>query len=765
MNILKALLLALLLLLPFGCDNISAPGGSTVPAYDDPESPEYIPPTEIPYLVGCGIQDITGPAAEVMFAGYCDFEQLGNGIFMRQWARAFIIKDRRTGKNIVMAVADIPLMSSGVYAEVIDRLKKKYGDVYNEKNVAISATHTHSGPGGYFRTYALNIFAGMTFHQGNFDTIVDGVYEAIAKAHENLQPGRVFFNSGEFSPDRFKRISRQRSEEAYVLNRDAEEYLLPNGDLDDTNRTLSQLRLVSHDGTEIGMYNWAPIHPNVSGSHLKLINGDISGYASYLIESNRGTDYAESDGFVAAFAYNDAADTSGNLPEDAIVFNNDGDPGNDVALDGVEDYIADGPNDHARVAMRARTAVALAEKVFAESGTELTGQIDSRQVFAAAQAMAIDPAYINEEDVYYEDELGEGKDSCRLCNGAAGVGFFAGSTEDGDSGQVNAGEGNPREIDDYSIANLADLISDPIPAITDILLHTLVPSSDLYEEMDCQLEKRMTLNFDELDRLIPGGKAWNMNQPFQIHRIGDLAIITLPAEVTTMSGRRIKKQLKKALPEITNVVINSTSNCDLRYLTTREEYAAQQYEGGATLMGPYSLNAFLQIVSELAATFKPGAAVPSYAVSYQTFKDGLEEYAVLKIAGNVVFDDAPVGKKFGSVRTQPEDSYKKGSTASAVFWGAHPNNNLTVKSHESFLVVERKNTAGSWEPVARDWDPCTRYIWKRNSVAFSLVTIEWDIPAGTASGIYRIRHIGQRKSKWTGKIYRYEGVTEEFLVN
>jgi len=48
MNILKALLLALFLLLPFGCDNISAPGGSTVPAYDDPESPEYIPPTEIP---------------------------------------------------------------------------------------------------------------------------------------------------------------------------------------------------------------------------------------------------------------------------------------------------------------------------------------------------------------------------------------------------------------------------------------------------------------------------------------------------------------------------------------------------------------------------------------------------------------------------------------------------------------------------------------------------------------------------------------------
>lgn len=180
-------------------------------------------------------------------------------------------------------------------------------------------------------------------------------------------------------------------------------------------------------------------------------------------------------------------------------------------------------------------------------------------------------------------------------------------------------------------------------------------------------------------------------------------------------------------------------------------------------MGPYSLNAFRQILSELAATFHPGATVPSYAVDFETFRNGLEKNALLQISGKVLFDDVPIGEEFGSVKTQPQATYAKGSTASAIFWGAHPNNNLTVKSRESFLVIERKTGPGSWQPVAYDWDPSTRYTWKRNGVAYSLVTIEWDIPMDAVSGFYRIRHIGQHKGL-LGKISRYEGVTKKFSV-
>jgi len=215
---------------------------------------------------------------------------------------------------------------------------------------------------------------------------------------------------------------------------------------------------------------------------------------------------------------------------------------------------------------------------------------------------------------------------------------------------------------------------------------------------------------------------------------------------------------------VTTVVINSTSNDDLRYLATREEYASQQYEGGATLMGPYSLNGVRQIVHELAATFTPGIEPPSYAVDLATVEAGLEKVSILQVAGKVLFDDKPLNKKFGDVITQPSSIYSKGTTVSAVFWGAHPNNNLTVGSSESYLVVEKKNGA-IWKPVVYDWDPTTRYRWTRDGIANSKITIEWLIPSDTVAGEYRIRHIGHWKSGWTGRISRYEGVTSGFAVN
>lgn len=719
-----------------------------------------------PYLIGTGISDVTGPPAEVMFAGYCDFSQLGSGIFMRQWARAFIIREKNTTNSVVLVTADIPLMSGGVYVDVLKRLKEKYGLLYNEKNVIISATHTHSGPGGYFKTYALNIFAGMTFHDGNFKKISDGIFNAIVMAHERLSPGRVTVNSGEFSWKASERVNRQRSEPAYVLNRDINDYLLPDGQADNTNRTITQFKFIKEDGTVIGMYNWSPVHPNVSGSHLTLINGDVSGLASYLIEKEHGVNYLDNTGFVAAFAYSDAADTSSNLPEDALLpqfaaktktlkLDANGD---------VLDWIADGTYDYERMNLRAKTVADLARKIFNDNGTELSGSIETRQMFAAAQSLPIKAQYMDPRDIYYSDILKETVENCRLCNGSAGAGFFAGSMEDGDSGQVKAGEGNPRSVTDYSVSSFRDLISDPVPSIADILFQVITPDAKQKKEIDCQLEKRITMSFDELGVLVPGGKIWNMNQPFTIVKIGSFAILTLPCEVTTMSGRRLKADMKKALPGVTTVVINSTSNDDLRYLATREEYASQQYEGGATLMGPYSLNGVRQIVHELAATFTPGIEPPSYAVDLATVEAGLEKVSILQVAGKVLFDDKPLNKKFGDVITQPSSIYSKGTTVSAVFWGAHPNNNLTVGSSESYLVVEKKNGA-IWKPVVYDWDPTTRYRWTRDGIANSKITIEWLIPSDTVAGEYRIRHIGHWKSGWTGRISRYEGVTSGFAVN
>jgi neutral ceramidase len=126
-----------------------------------------------------------------------------------------------------------------------------------------------------------------------------------------------------------------------------------------------------------------------------------------------------------------------------------------------------------------------------------------------------------------------------------------------------------------------------------------------------------------------------------------------------------------------------------------------------------------------------------------------------------VFDVVPLGKNFGGVYSQPQTSYTRGDIVSAVFWGGHPKNDYRIQ--DTFLVIE-KLVGGVYVPVARDWDPETTYNWARNSIAYSRITITWDT-ANASPGTYRIRHKGNWKSGWTGKIIPYEGVTNSFVLN
>lgn len=71
----------------------------------------------------------------------------------------------------------------------------RYGDLYTEKNVAISGIHTHAGPGGYLQ-YIVYIVTSLGFVRQSFDVLVDGIEKSIVQAHENLHPGSIFVNKG-----------------------------------------------------------------------------------------------------------------------------------------------------------------------------------------------------------------------------------------------------------------------------------------------------------------------------------------------------------------------------------------------------------------------------------------------------------------------------------------------------------------------------------------------------------------------------------------
>ena len=74
-------------------------------------------------------------------------------------------------------------------------LDRRYGDLYTANNVAISGTHTHSGPGGYLQ-YVLYIITSIGFVSQSFYALVDGIENSIIEAHNNLRPGSIYINQG-----------------------------------------------------------------------------------------------------------------------------------------------------------------------------------------------------------------------------------------------------------------------------------------------------------------------------------------------------------------------------------------------------------------------------------------------------------------------------------------------------------------------------------------------------------------------------------------
>jgi neutral ceramidase len=163
------------------------------PNYGEASSPNY--------MIGVGSHDITGPAADVNMMGYANPAQNAAGIHMRLRARAFIVAESSSSnggqqQRVVFVNTDACMASTAVTLRVLARLKDRYGDLYTEKNVAISGTHSHSGPGGYLQ-YVLYIVTSLGFVRQSFDALVNGIEQAIVQAHNNLRPGSIFFNEGE----------------------------------------------------------------------------------------------------------------------------------------------------------------------------------------------------------------------------------------------------------------------------------------------------------------------------------------------------------------------------------------------------------------------------------------------------------------------------------------------------------------------------------------------------------------------------------------
>lgn len=141
------------------------------------------------YLIGVGKADVTGPVVEIGFGGYADTSQVGSGLRQRLYSRAFIIGETKNPKNrVVYIVLDTLSGDTAVRNGVLDALKGM-GDeysVYGQSNIALTGTHSHSGPGAWLN-YLLPQITTLGFSKQSYQAIVDGAVLSIKRAHESLQ--------------------------------------------------------------------------------------------------------------------------------------------------------------------------------------------------------------------------------------------------------------------------------------------------------------------------------------------------------------------------------------------------------------------------------------------------------------------------------------------------------------------------------------------------------------------------------------------------
>jgi len=233
-------------------------------------------------------------------------------------------------------------------------------------------------------------------------------------------------------------------------------------------------------------------------------------------------------------------------------------------------------------------------------------------------------------------------------------------------------------------------------------------------------------------------------------------LIAMPAEVTTMAGRRLRNTVMAQLGDWAKyAVIAGYSNGYAGYVTTPEEYRLQQYEGGHTLHGQWTLGAYEQVASELALALEHNDEI-AQTVEYDDWRGKTTSTPLISNEADVL----PEGVRFGEAMALESTHFAKGEMVTATFWSSDPSANFGFQSR--YLDIQRKED-NTWVTAYTDDDWSTKIHWEPESGAY-IARVTWDIGDEARYGVYRIRHFGQFTSA-EGKKLSFEGETALFSVD
>ena len=683
--------------------------------------------------------------------GYADPDQIGNGLRQRLYSRAFIIGDlQNPSDRFVYLVLDTQSGDTAIrngILEGLDHLGPAYS-MYGKSNVAVTGTHSHSGPGAWLN-YLLPQITSKGFNMQSYQAIVEGALLSIQRAHESLVPG--YLSIGNIAvPDG----NINRSPYAYLANPTAErskyEY--------DVDKTMSLLKFESAEtGKAIGIFTWFAVHGTSLYGNNTLITGDNKGVAATLMEKDLRNHSSADPNFVAGFSQSNVGDTSpsvlgaycesGPAAGEKCTFENSTCAGRSQACHGRGPlFRADATGTASCFEMGRRQYLAAKDLYYSmlhkpSASTPVRG--------SAVKSLHSFTSFSN-----YTFPLSNGS-LVTTCPASLGYSFAAGTTD------------GPGAFD-FTQNNPGDPTANPLWAV----VRRFIREPDEIQK-SCQAPKPILLDVGEIDQPY----AWTPNiVDVQVLRVGQLFIIISPGEATTMAGRRWRDAVHKKAASIISadessasetfepiVLLGGPANTYTHYIATEEEYTIQRYEGASTLYGPHTLNAFIHrtvaLLPYLGSNRSPQPPVdadPSPPINTNSS---------LSFITPVIVDRPGLFRSFGDVlASSAKSSFRAGETVSVTFVAANPRNNLRLE--DTYVAVEHKiEDNGEWERVRDDSDWDLWFRWRRTSTVLgtSEVDVHWEIGDEVPVGLYRIRYFGDAKAQFGG-VEPFEGVSGEFVV-
>jgi neutral ceramidase len=272
---------------------------------------------------GVGRSDITPPTGFPTF-GYVRDDAVGHGVHTRLFARAIVLQKGR--RKLAIVTTDLNATPGGLLVEVASRLAKRG---FDERNVIISASHTHNGPAGFSTFQGDNFVAPTLGDPTHFKTdantqlygfLIRRIALAVERADSALGPAAVGWGQTSLAG-----VTDNRSLEAHLADfgfdlpygtgRIDED---PGGYLDTIDPEVDVLRVdrIAH-GRRIPLGGWLDFadHGTVNPYQFDVYNADHTGVASRLFEAavRRAGRVPRSQLVVGAYGNADAGDMTAAL--------------------------------------------------------------------------------------------------------------------------------------------------------------------------------------------------------------------------------------------------------------------------------------------------------------------------------------------------------------------------------------------------------------------------------------------------------------------